>query len=336
MSAFNFKRIKLTYTIILVVALTTYIIRWLSGQFSFELNNILFVSSIVLLSVSWEVLRNVNIYLDKAFPFERNVAGRIVIQIAIGVVFGLLIRLVIHQFGEPILPFKLDTLFLAATWFIYVMITVGINTIFFIRFFIDKWKDSIVETERLEKEKSKVQFDNLKNQLNPHFLFNSLTSLNSLIAEDQILASKFLQHLSKVYRYVLQNKEKSTVPLKTELEFIKNYVFLVETRFHKALEIRFNIDTEQEHRLIVPATLQILIENAIKHNVTDVNRILIIDLLTSGDYLVVSNNLQKRAVVETSNKMGLDNLKSLYGFLTEKPLHVEQTAERFYVKVPLL
>ena len=336
MSSILFKRTKWTYSIIIGLAVTTYIIRWLSGQFSFELNNILFVSSLVLLSVTWEALRGVNIYLDKIFPFERNIAARIAIQISIGVVLALLIRFVIYEFGEPILPFTLDSLFLAATWIIYLLLTVGINTIFFIQFFISKWKDSIVETERLEKEKSRVQFDNLKNQLNPHFLFNSLTSLDSLITEDQLLASKFLQHLSKVYRYVLQNKDKSTVPLKTELDFIRNYVFLLETRFKNALSINFNIDEERDDKLIVPVTLQILIENAVKHNIVDINRVLVIDVLTSGDYLVVSNNLQKRSIVEGSNKMGLDNLRSLYGFLTDRQVLVEQTDERFYVKVPLL
>ena len=336
MSSILFKRTKWTYSIIIGLAVTTYIIRWLSGQFSFELNNILFVSSLVLLSVTWEALRGVNIYLDKIFPFERNIAARIAIQISIGVVLALLIRFVIYEFGEPILPFTLDSLFLAATWIIYLLLTVGINTIFFIQFFISKWKDSIVETERLEKEKSRVQFDNLKNQLNPHFLFNSLTSLDSLITEDQLLASKFLQHLSKVYRYVLQNNDKSTVPLKTELDFIRNYVFLLETRFKNALSINFNIDEERDDKLIVPVTLQILIENAVKHNIVDINRVLVIDVLTSGDYLVVSNNLQKRSIVEGSNKMGLDNLRSLYGFLTDRQVLVEQTDERFYVKVPLL
>ena len=181
-----------------------------------------------------------------------------------------------------------------------------------------------------------MQFDNLKNQLNPHFLFNALTSLHSLIPENQALAQQFLQHLSKVYRYVLQNKDKNFVSLQTELEFIKNYVFLAETRFGGALKIEFEISKEAMESAIVPVTLQILIENALKHNVIDSDKPLAVEVFSSGDYLVVSNNLQKRKTVETSNKQGLDNLKSLYRFMTERPVILENSETRFTVKVPLL
>ena len=194
----------------------------------------------------------------------------------------------------------------------------------------------MVREERLEKEKSQVQFDNLKNQLNPHFLFNALTSLNSLIVENPQLAQQFLQHMSKVYRYVLQHKDRNFVTLETELDFINNYVFLAETRFANSLRFKFDINEEQKQKAIVPVTMQILIENALKHNVVDDERPLAIDLITSGDYLVVSNNLQVRNRVETSNKQGLDNLRSLYAFLTDKPVIIEQSEYRFSVKVPLL
>jgi two-component system, LytTR family, sensor kinase len=336
MRSSNTNRLKKTYTIILCIAGVGHIVRWVSGQFAPELNVILTVTSFMAIAVSWEFLRYVNLTLNHKFPYEQNLYVRILIQVAIGVAYALFLRYLIYLFGEPVLPFKLDRLFLAATWLLYVLMSVGINAIFFIQFFIGKWKDSIIETERLEKEKAQVQFDNLKNQLNPHFLFNSLTSLNSLITEDQQLASKFLQHLSKVYRYLLQYKDKSTVSLRVELDFIRNYIFLMETRFKHALHIHLNISPDKEDRLIVTATLQILIENAIKHNIVDMARPLTIDVLTSGNYLVVSNNLQKRSVVETSNKVGLENLRSLYGFLTDKPIEVEQTDNRFFVKVPLL
>jgi two-component system, LytTR family, sensor kinase len=329
-------RLLKTYIIILCIALVGHIVRWMSGQFVPELNVILTLTSFVAVVVSWEFLRYVNLALNRKLPYERSIPVRILIQIAIGIAYAVFLRYLIYVFGEPVLPFTLDRLFLAATWLLYILMSVGINAIFFIQFFIEKWKTSIVETERLEKEKAIVQFDNLKNQLNPHFLFNALTSLNSLIAEDQDLASKFLQHMSRVYRYLLQHKEKSAISLFSELEFIRNYIFLLETRFKNALHIRLNIDAAMEDRLIVPTTVQILIENAIKHNVVDASKPLTIDVLTSGDYLVVSNNLQKRSVVETSNKVGLENLKSLYAYLADNPIEVEQTDDRFYVKVPLL
>jgi two-component system, LytTR family, sensor kinase len=324
------------YAIIFAVSFVAYLVRIASGQFSAEFNLILFITSLVLISTGWASLEFVNRKLNTIFPYERSIPGRIAIQLASGAVIGVFIRFIIYQFGEPLLPFRLDSLFLAATWALYILATATINAIFFISYFIDKWKESLITAERLEKEKSQMQFDNLKNQLNPHFLFNALTSLNGLIFEDQKLASDFLQQLSKVYRYVLQHSNGNFVSLKTELVFIRNYIQLVETRFQGALTINLQINPSVEDQAIVPVTLQVLIENAIKHNVIDKNRPLTIDLVTVGDYLVVSNNLQIRKTVEYSNKQGLERLQSLYQFLTTKPVIIEPSIDRFSVKVPLI
>lgn len=326
-----------TYAIILLAGIIGFFVRLSKfDQFSTEAQIKLFVVSIIVAIVFWEALRSVNYWLNRIYPFERNLTGRIVIQLVLGSAIGLTVRVMIYWFAEPTLPIKLDSLFLATTWALYAILPVGINFAFFTVYFIDRWKDSLIKAERLEKEKSQVQFDNLKNQLNPHFLFNALTSLNSLIFDNQELASQFLQQLSKVYRYVLQNKDRNFVLLSTELDFIAHYVQLLETRFQGALKINFEIKDEAKEKAIVPVTLQILVENAIKHNVVDKDKPLVIDIITVGDYLVVSNNLQLRKTVETSNKLGLENLKSLYKFLTDKPVVVEPTDERFYVKVPLL
>ena len=329
-------RIIRTYAIITFGTTLGLLVRWVSGKFTLEFNIILFFVSFFMISITWEFLNFVNNRLNRVLPFEQSISQRILVQLSIGAIFSLLIRFGIYKFGEPSLGFKLDSLFMASTWVLYVLASVGINTIFFLKYFIALWKESILRAERLEKEKTQVQFDNLKNQLNPHFLFNALTSLNSLITENQQLASQFLQHMSKVYRYVLQNKEKNFVNLQTELDFIKNYVFLAETRFGGALKIKFEISEQAQERAIVPVTLQILIENAIKHNIVENERPLRIDVFTSGDYLVISNNLQKRKTVETSNKLGLENLKSLYKFLTERPVIVEELQDRFNVKIPLI
>jgi two-component system, LytTR family, sensor kinase len=326
-----------TYGIILSAGIIAFFVRLVKfNAFSLETNIVIFFFTILIAIVVWESLRFVHYWLNRVYPFERNLTGRIVIQLLIGTLIGIIIRAILYKWGEPLVPFKVDVLFLAATWAIYAMIPVGVNLCFFTVYFIDRWKDSLVRAERLEKEKSHVQFDNLKNQLNPHFLFNALTSLNSLIFENQKLASDFLQQLSKVYRYVLQNKDKNFVLLETELEFISNYVKLLETRFHGALKIHFDIHADSKEKAIVPVTLQILIENALKHNIADREKMLNIEIVTVGDYLVVSNNLQRRKNVETSNKQGLENLRSLYRFLTDKPVIVEPTDDRFFVKVPLL
>lgn len=333
----NHKKFLRTIGIILSISVIGLLVRLANfEEFTFDQQVNIFFISIILMTVFWESLRLTNYWLNIVYPFEKHLTGRIIIQLCIGAIIGLAIRLAVYFFGEPNIPFKPDRLFLATTWVFYVMVPTGINLFFFTIFFIGRWKDSLVQAQRLEKEKSQVQFDNLKNQLNPHFLFNALTSLNSLIFEDQKLASEFLQQLSKVYRYVLQNKHKNFVLLRTELDFIAHYVHLLETRFQGALKINFQISEEAKEMAIVPVTLQILIENAIKHNVVDKEKKLTVDIATVGDYLVVSNNLQLRKIVETSHKQGLDNLKSLYKFLTDKPVIIEPTDDRFFVKMPLI
>ncbi len=325
-----------TYAVVLAIATAGFIVRWMSGKFSLEFNMALYFLSLIIISFVWEALRWANSRLNVILPFEKSIPGRIALQLFVGVALAITIRFTIYKFGEPYLPIKLDSLFLASTWAIFALAVSGVNTVFFIRYFIGRWKDSLVEAERLEKEKARIQFDNLKNQLNPHFLFNALTSLNSLITENPKLASQFLQQMSKVYRYVLQNKDKNFVSLRTELDFIKNYVFLAETRFEGALKIKFEISKEAMDFAIVPVTLQILIENAMKHNIIDKDKPLSVDVFSSGDYLVVSNNLQKRKTVDASNKQGLANLESFYGFMTDRPVIRETNDARFTVKIPLL
>lgn len=333
----NFQQIVRTYSIIVVILVVGFVVRMSRfEELGWSLQFNIFLLSLVLVTVFWESLRLTNRWLDRVLPFEHDVTKRIMVQLSMGAVTGLIIRFFVYKFGEPYVPFKLDSLFIATTWALYVFVPVGVNLGFFTVYFLEQWKDSLIKAERLEKEKSQVQFDNLKNQLNPHFLFNALTSLNSLIFENQGLASQFLQHLSKVYRYVLQNKEKNFVTVQTELDFISNYVFLLETRFEGALTIRFDIHEEAKERAIVPVSLQILIENALKHNIVDREKKLHIDVISIGDYLVVSNNLQLRKRVETSNKQGLENLKSLYRFLTDRPVIIESGETRFAVKVPLI
>jgi two-component system, LytTR family, sensor kinase len=333
----NITDIFRVYAGILVVSVIGFIVRLAKfDEFGWDMQVTMFFVSIVLIAFTWESLRVVNNLLNKLYPFEKNITGRIVIQIACGAVIGLFIRYLLYKWGEPRIPFHLDSLFVAATWALYVFIPTAVNLGFFSVYFVERWKESIVYAERLEKEKSQVQFDNLKNQLNPHFLFNALTSLNSLIFENQELASAFVHQLSKVYRYVLQNKEKNFVLLGTELDFIDHYVKLIETRFSSAIKINFNINDASKEKAIVPVTLQILIENAIKHNIIDKQKPLTLDVISVGDYLVISNNLQPKKLVETSNKQGLENLKSLYTFLTERPMIVEKTDDRFYVKIPLI
>lgn len=192
------------------------------------------------------------------------------------------------------------------------------------------------KAQALSKEKALVQYENLTQQLNPHFLFNSLASLGSLIRFDPKAASEFLEGLSKTYRYILQSRDRETVALHEEVAFAEYFIKLQKTRFNEALQVRFNLDPQLRERKIVPVILQNLLENAMKHNTFDNDDPLVVDIFTENDYLVVRNNLQRRPVVETSNKQGLSRLQSLYQYLTDTPMRVEETEGFFTVKIPLL
>ncbi|HJS54431.1 MAG TPA: histidine kinase, partial [Chitinophagaceae bacterium] len=192
------------------------------------------------------------------------------------------------------------------------------------------------KAQLLEKEKARVMYESLKQQLNPHFLFNSLTSLSGLIETNQQMAGEFLEQMSGIYRYILKNSENETVSLKDEIEFVQLYINLQQTRFKKGLQVNINVPDEYMHYKIAPVTLQNLIENAIKHNIIDSSSPLVIEIFIDGDYLVIKNNLQKKNVVETSNKKGLEQFFSLYRYLSRQPVTIEETNSKFQIKIPLI
>jgi two-component system LytT family sensor kinase len=298
---------------------------------------IAFFSNTAVILFVWEFVRFLNRYLDKKMPYENGLFKRIALQTwlclllvytIISIVIFLLIPLFIPSFSNLIS--------IATAYIVVTLITIIVNTVFFGNHFFEAWKKAIIDTERLQKERALVQYDNLKNQLNPHFLFNSLTSLNSLIFENQDLASRFLQQLSKVYRYVLQNKEKELVSLETEVNFIKNYIFLLETRFGPSLSVEVKIADNDLDKGIVPVTLQILVENAIKHNIISEDLPLHISIFTENGVLCVKNTLQKKNIVETSNGQGMANMKTLYGYITDRPLEIIEKSNTFNVMVPLV
>lgn len=281
-------------------------------------------------------MRVVDLVLDRLYPYERSLMLRLVIQFVISLAIVLSLRQIIFHFTRSYLPIPVTReLYIVATAAHILFIATIVLTMFGFRFF-HKWRETELKKETLEREKATVQYDNLKNQLNPHFLFNSLTSLNSLIYENPQLASEFLQHLSKVYRYVLENKDKTVVTLDTEVRFIENYIELLATRFADGLAITISLSDQALERHILPVTLQILIENAIKHNVTSRDNPLVIDIYDEQDYLVVKNNLQIKHTIDTSNKQGLENLRGLYEVLIEKKMIVTQTEATFAVHIPLI
>jgi two-component system LytT family sensor kinase len=318
---------------------------WVLPSVGLGVHILLFFIQFASSNILWLIYDNLDNLLDKYYPFEKNITKRIIIQLVLGWGFVKIIFIpMVLLFTNTVfikfhvtLPYqnlnKLNIItFLLLAFTLSTLISLG----FIANHFFKLWKENAIYAANLEKEKSQVQFDNLRNQLNPHFLFNSLTSLDSLIQENPILARQFLQQLSKVFRYVLQSKEKGVVSLKTELDFIKHYVQLLQTRFGEALQVNFMIEKEDLEKQIAPVTLQILIENAIKHNIISQSKPLIINILTNGKSLSLSNNLQRKKQVETSNGQGLKNLETLYHFLSHEALEIIEKNDSFIVKVPLI
>lgn len=327
--------------IFIIVCISTFF-RWYVFHIELQINLVIAFFSALVLTGTWIFFRKLYAYFDRVLPYDSGIFRRLFLQIVITFIFlSILYRIIFFAalkviVVDRIVTQELTQLAKVAAYASQVLLVVLLNLAHFTYYSLQKWRENALRATNLEKEKSQVKFDNLKNQLNPHFLFNSLTSLDSLIQENPPLAREFLQQLSKVFRYVLKHKEKGLVNLETELNFIKNYVALLKTRFGDALMVNFNISQEVLDQQIAPVTLQILIENAIKHNIINEANPLVINLVNQENYLLVENNIQKKKQVETSNGQGLSNLESLYSFLSENKLEIREANRVFSVKIPLV
>lgn len=204
-------------------------------------------------------------------------------------------------------------------------------------YFYYRWHQASLETQQLKTQQIFTQLEVLKSQISPHFLFNSLNTLVTLISENQQTAIEFTQKLSEVYRYILQHKDKELVRLSTELEFIRSYVYLLQMRFSDNLQVDYSVDEEHYNKYVAPLTLQMLVENAIKHNVVSKTHPLHIEIYTeNGTTLIVKNQLQQKNAQQNSTKTGLENIRKRYHYLTNKSIEVITTQTSFLVAIPLI
>lgn len=198
-------------------------------------------------------------------------------------------------------------------------------------------KEHQLQTERLIKENAQAQYMSLKAQIEPHFLFNSLSVLNSLITFNVNLASEFTLKLSKTLRYIIDKNEFTLVTIAEEIVFVKDYFFLIKTRFTEGISLKVNLDNKYyEKYYLPPASIQILVENAIKHNRFNEDNPLIIEISTSGESLIVRNNTSRRNEYIDSTHKGLRNLQKRFSLLTEKKIVITNSDVFFEVRIPLL
>lgn len=215
--------------------------------------------------------------------------------------------------------------------------TLVVGTIYEAGYFFSMWKYQAIESEALKSRQLRTELDMLKNQVSPHFLFNSLNTLVALIHEDPGQAARFTKNLSHVYRYILQHKEKEVVDLGTELDFTQAYINLMKVRFADSLRINVDVATEHRHLLIAPLTLQLLLENALKHNVASTAKPLQVDIhVENGRTLVVRNSLHRKQGTVEGTGTGLNNVRQRYAYLSEREVDVIETREHFLVALPLI
>jgi len=195
---------------------------------------------------------------------------------------------------------------------------------------------TVAEKEHLARQNVESQLEGLRNQVNPHFLFNSLNTLAYLIPEDTDKAVRFLQQLSNVYRYVLESRDSKIISLCKELEFLDAYVFLLQERFGENLQVKIKDLEGKTNVAIVPLSLQMLFENVIKHNIISVEKPLMIEVFAENDHLVIRNNLQKKNQVMDSTGVGLQNIRDRYRMVTDKTVEVIASHQYFTVALPIL
>jgi len=291
-----------------------------------------FFSSLLWVSL-WIGNEQLSIYVTSRIPWVQYPVKRLVVGVVSTVLFTVAVVLSIVTVWERVMNFSFGgsyTIVLSS-----LIITFFISLFLQGRGFLLSWKEAAVAAEAANKESIKAQYESLKSQVNPHFLFNSLNALTNLVYEDQDKAAKFIKQLSEVYRYVLDTRNREVVSLEEELQFLNAYLFLQQIRFGDKLQIKIELNGVESH--VAPLAFQMLIENAIKHNVISQDDPLMIRLYSDLDYLVIENNFQKKSVLmEDSPRIGLENIRKRYAFLSDRPIEVVQVEKLFRVKLPIL
>ena len=280
------------------------------------------------------------IYLDGVFKLERFTKSRIIIgflgSFVISVFAIFLLRIVEDVLieGERFEVFiQNETL---TNYVVTIIITFFVTLAFHAFFFYKAFQENKVNQQKIIAGTASAQFESLKNQIDPHFLFNSLNVLSSLIEENPIAAQKFTTSLSKVYRYVLEQKDKDLVPIEEELAFAKTYMNLLQMRFENSLTYEILIENVDFEAKVVPLSLQLLLENAVKHNIISEQKPLHIKIYIEKDALVIQNNFQKKAVLQEGQGVGIQNIVSRYDIITDRKVTIEQNETNYTVKLPIL
>jgi two-component system, LytTR family, sensor kinase len=290
--------------------------------------------------LSWLAHSIYDYYLRTRFPSVRETRQRILYKLAVNILIMtpsvLLIFFVFHAFH--IMGYTLRADDLKYGYIVGLSVNIIFESLWEVMYIIDKYKEAAADKEMIEQMQLQQEFDNLKEKVNPHFLFNSFNTLSSLISEDKHQAVKFLDELSKVYRYLLRSNESGMSTVEQETNFIKSYSQLLQTRFGEGFKMDIILDPVCKDKEIPSLTLQLLVENAVKHNIISKHQPVHVVIKCRKDgYLTVENNLNKKTKpgVESTG-IGLANIREKYRLLNRQDVEVKETADEFKVTIPLL
>ncbi len=299
-----------------------------------------YVTTFVITTALWIGSRQIMIYSRRKYPLFEDVRKRLWFQSVNMFVFTIVFDNLLGFIADDIIfrhgPGHFNSDFFISSNAAAIFCTIMIIAIYESIYFMNALRQSVEEQENLKRENLSAQLNALRTQVNPHFLFNNLNTLCSIIPEDPQQAVAFVQQLSKVYRHILEVKDEKSIPLKDELDVLKAYAFLLHTRFGHNIEIDINVPDEKLQKRVVPLSLQLLMENAVKHNIVSADKPLKIEVFAQNGSLVVSNNLQKKNQLHDSTGIGLDNIRNRYKLLGDKTVEVTEATDHFTVSIPLL
>ena len=285
----------------------------------------------------------VNETLSKRFSWVEETKQRVIFGIIATVLVNVVLVFFCNYVNFIIFQKQDFSGFLSGNMGLYNWFTINvallISAILHAKSFMEEWKKSTrkeVVEQKLIAKSANAQFESLKNQLDPHFLFNSLNVLSALIDENPDQAQRFTASMSKIYRYVLEQKDKELVTVEEELDFAKTYCNLLKTRFEDSVNFEFQVDEKEKKSFVVPLSLQLLLENCIKHNFATAHKPLNIRIYSENGYLLIENNLMAREQVKESAGIGLSNIVQRYSLLTKQNVFIEKSKDFFRVKIPIL
>ncbi len=288
----------------------------------------------------WEGNRLVFKKMAELLPRIDQTVWRVIGEIGLSVVYSTLVQVVVIAVLFMWLGLPSDKGMNAIDWYECVLFSLVplpvMGLVYEASYFFQEWKKNIQRSESLARSHVQAQLDALKKQLDPHFLFNSLNTLAYLIDLENEPAQEYLSRLSTVYRYVLENRDRATVTLADELAFVEDYLYLNQVRYRENLQIERRLSDESQKGKIPALSLQLLVENAIKHNVISPERPLKISIVGDHSGVTVSNTKQPRASLAQSTKVGLRNLREQYRLLTKQSVEVKDIGDLFQVHLPFL